>query len=227
MKKLIAVIAAIVALGLALKNLPIQEWFLASRSWIDALGFWGPAAVVLAYALLTIAMIPGSALTLGSGLIFGLWKGVVVAILGANIGALGAFFLARTVLRSRAEHLAGQNPKFKVIDAAIGREGFKLMLLLRLSPAFPFTILNMLAGLTRITPGAYVSANLLGMLPGTFMYVYLGTLGEAATGAASTSQLALKLVGLVATIVVTVVLTKIAKRSLEEIQVPAVVGKPQ
>ncbi len=126
--------------------------------------------------------------------------------------------MARTLLRSKAEALARANPKFDAIDSAIAREGFKIVFLLRLSPVFPFTILNVLLGVTKVTPGAYVLANLLGMLPGTFMYVYLGSLGEAAAGGSSPGQIALKVLGFAATVAVTVYVTRIAKKALTDIQ---------
>ena len=218
MKRFVLLLAAVVILGIVLMFLPVKTWFLASRHWVEALGFWGPAAMALIYATLTIAMIPGSALTLGLGLLFGLWVGVATAVVGANLGALGAFLLARTLLRSKAEALAHASPKFNAIDSAIARQGFKIVLLLRLSPVFPFTILNVLLGVSKVTTGAYVLANLLGMLPGTFLYVYLGSLGEAATGGNSLGQIALKVGGLAATVAVTVFVTRIAKKALVDIQ---------
>ncbi len=91
MKRFLPLLAVVVALGVCFLFLPVKSWFLASRHWVEALGFWGPAVMALVYATLTVAMIPGSALTLGLGLLFGLWVGVATAVVGANLGALGAF----------------------------------------------------------------------------------------------------------------------------------------
>ncbi len=215
MKKFALIIGIVIVMSLGFMLLPVKDWFLAARGWIDGLGIWGPAAVAAAYAVLTVAMIPGSALTIGSGLIFGFWKGFAVVTVGANLGALGAFLLARTLFRERAEALARGQKTFRAVDSAIAREGFRIVLLLRLSPVFPFTVLNVLLGVTGISAASYVLANLIGMLPGTLMFVYLGTLGEAAAGTQSLGQTVLRIVGLAATVVVTVVITRIARRALK------------
>src|SRR4029077_18871969 len=111
--------------------------------------------------------------------------------------------------------------KFRTLDLAIGRQGFKMVFLTRLSPAFPFNFLNYLFGVTAVKTGAYVLANLLGMLPGMFLYVYIGAAArDALVGQANTSmgfyQQILKYVGLLATVAVVVVVTRIARRALRE-----------
>ncbi len=113
-------------------------------------------------------------ITIGAGTLFGLKTGFVVVILGANLGALCSFLLARTFLREKVAAWAAANPRFRSLDQAIGRQGFKMVLLTRLSPVFPFVLLNYFLGLTAVRTGAYILANLIGMLPATFLFVYIG-----------------------------------------------------
>lgn len=212
----------ILALGLGFLFLPLRQWLLQLQGQIEGLGAVGPLVVTLAYIIMTLLLIPGSALTLGASTIFGFWKGMAIVLTGANLGALCAFLLARTLLRAKVAQWAEENPKFAALDRAIGQNGFKMVLLSRLSPAFPFTLLNYLLGVTTVRTGAYVAANLLGMLPGTFLYVYLGATaratlaGEGATTDTGWLQLGLKVVGLLATIAVVVTVTRIARKAIAE-----------
>jgi len=163
-----------------------------------------------------VLLVPGSALTLGAGAIFGLWLGAATVIIGANLGALCSFLLARTFLREKVERWAEANPRFAALDAAIGREGFKMVLLSRLSPVFPFTLLNYFLGLTRVRTGSYVMANLIGMLPGTFLYIYLGaTAREALTDGSSAL---VKVIGLLATIAVVALVTRVARKAMAQVE---------
>jgi uncharacterized membrane protein YdjX (TVP38/TMEM64 family) len=202
----------VLALGVGFLFLPVRQWFIHFQGYIENLGPLGAMVFALTYVVLTIFLVPGSALTLGAGAIFGLWRGAVTVIVGANLGALCSFMLARTFLREKVEQWAKVNPKFAALDRAIGREGFKMILLSRLSPVFPFTLLNYLLGLSKVRVRSYVLANMIGMLPGTFLYVYLGaTAREALTGS---SGLLVKAIGLVATIAVVALVTRTARRAL-------------
>jgi uncharacterized membrane protein YdjX (TVP38/TMEM64 family) len=210
----------VVTAGVGFLFLPIRDWFTQLQSQIVSLGPIGPVVFALSYIVFTVLLIPGSALTIGAGTIFGLWLGAVTVIAGANLGALCSFLLARTFLREKVEQWAGANPKFAALDRAIGREGFKMVLLARLSPVFPFTLLNYLLGLTKVRVGSYVLANLIGMLPGTFLYIYIGAAaGDALSGGSSGAgfwQQALKYAGLLATVAIVVLITRTAHRAMAE-----------
>ncbi len=191
--------------------------------WVDGLGVWGPVAFMLGYAIATVAFVPGSLLTLAAGAIFGIPQGLLVVFIGASLGATAAFFLARTVARKPIEQRLGGNARFAAIDRAVGRQGLKIVTLLRLSPVFPFNMLNYALGLTRVRPRDYVLA-CLGMLPGTLLYVYTGkVVGDVASlaGGAATERGAAYWViaglGLVATVVVTTVVTRTARQALSGI----------
>jgi len=186
--------------------------------WIDQFGIWGPVLFVFLYAGAAVLFIPGSALTLGAGALFGVVKGSILVSLASTLGASLAFLIGRYVARDWVAKKIEDNPKFKAVDEAVGREGWKIVALTRLSPLFPFTFLNYAYGLTKVKFSHYVLASWIGMMPGTVMYVYLGSLARLGVQAeeASGAQLALRIVGLVATIGVTITITKIARKALQE-----------
>ncbi len=231
---LIALSLGIVVVGLL--SLPVREWLVALEAYVRGLGVIGPVIWALVYVVSTVLFIPGSALTLGAGGLFGLMTGFLVVLVGANIGALCAFLLARTLLRDKVANWAAKNAKFKSLDRAIGGQGFKMVFLSRLSPAFPFSLLNYLLGLTAVRAGSYVLANMLGMIPGIFLYVYIGAAArDAIAGQADASagfyQQILKYVGLLATVAVVVIVTRVARKALREAELEQegtmTAGKPR
>ena len=190
--------------------------------WVDGLGIWGPVVFVAGYAGATVAFVPGSVLTLAAGAIFGLVRGVAYVMVGATIGASLAFLVARYIARSAIEQRLQGNNRFAAIDRAVGREGRKIVFLLRLSPVFPFNLLNYALGLTNVRFIDYFIA-CLGMIPGSLLYIYYGKLagdvaqlaGGAAVGRGA-EYYAVLLLGLVATVVVTTIVTRTARRALQE-----------
>src|SRR5690349_21915622 len=216
---LLVIIIAIGALGYLL--LPLRDWSSQFETYIRSLGALGPLLFAFAYMVLTVVLFPASILTLGAGSLFGLKTGFFAALLGANLGALCSFLLARSFLRDRVVRWTAAHPKFRFLDEAIGKQGFKMVLLCRLSPIFPFILLNYFLGLTSVRTAAYVCANLLGMVPAMFLFVYAGaaareTLESQPTGPADFYQQILKYVGLVATLAVFVVITRVARRALRD-----------
>lgn len=194
----------------------------AFAAWVRGLEALGPLAFIAGYILATVAFIPGSLLTLAAGAIFGIAWGTAYVFLGAVLGATAAFLLARGALRGTIERKVAADPRFAAIDRAVAREGRKIVFLLRLSPAFPFNLLNYALGLTRVRLGDYVVASL-GMLPGTLLYVYTGKVaGDVAAiagGAAPARGIGYYAVlglGLAATLAVTILVTRTARRALTE-----------
>src|SRR5215207_9400327 len=162
-------------------------YVLQFAEWVDGLGVWGPVVFILGYAVAAVAFIPGSLLTLAAGIIFGLAKGTVYTLIGATLGASLAFLVARYVARSRIERRIEGNARFAAIDRAVGREGFKIVALLRLSPIFPFNLLNYALGLTRVRFVHYLAASL-AMLPATRLYASSGKAAGSLAAAASGTQ---------------------------------------
>jgi uncharacterized membrane protein YdjX (TVP38/TMEM64 family) len=168
------------------------------------------------YVVATVLFVPGSVLTLGAGAVFGVALGSVCVSISATLGATAAFLVGRYLARDTIARKIEKHEKFATIDRAVADEGWKIVLLTRLSPVFPFTLLNYAFGLTRVKLSHYVLASWLGMIPGTVMYVYLGSLINVGAGhrQRTTGEWILYGVGLLATVTVTVFVTRLAKRAL-------------
>jgi uncharacterized membrane protein YdjX (TVP38/TMEM64 family) len=209
-------LAVAVALIVAAKYLGVQDLLKQALDWVGQLGPWGPVLFIAVYIVATVLFIPGSAMTLGAGAIFGLAWGSVYVSIGSTLGATAAFLVGRYLLRNAIARKIEGNERFAAIDQAVASEGWKIVGLTRLSPVFPFTLLNYAFGLTRVKLSHYVLASWIGMMPGTVMYVYLGSLAKAATGerTRTAGEWVLYGVGLLATVVVTVFVTRIAKQAL-------------
>src|SRR5712691_872607 len=205
-----------VALVLAVKYFHVQDLLKEALDWIGKLGPWGPVIFVGVYVVATVFFIPGSVVTLGAGAVFGVVLGSVCVSISATLGATAAFLVGRYLARDAIARKIEKNEKFTTIDRAVANEGWKIVFLTRLSPVFPFTLLNYAFGLTRVTLSQYVLASWIGMMPGTVMYVYLGSLVNVGAGhrQRTTGEWVLYGVGLLATMVVTVFVTRLAKKAL-------------
>lgn len=210
----------LVALSFASALLPLKDWIKSVTDWVEHLGPLGFFVFIGIYAVATVIFVPGSLLTIAAGLVFGLGLGTLVAWLGAVIGSTFAFLIARYLARSKIEEKTKNNAKFKAIDGAIGKQGWKIIGLLRLSPLIPFNASNYFYGVTAIGFWPYVLASAAGMLPGTLLYVYLGAAGQAGLGGGAQQHSPLEYtffgLGFLATIVVTIIVTRIAKKALKE-----------
>jgi uncharacterized membrane protein YdjX (TVP38/TMEM64 family) len=221
--KLGALLAAVAAVVVLARMLPLAVWLEAFNQRVVGLGVLGMVLFALIYAAATVLLVPGSVLTLAAGASFGLLPGFVSVLFGATLGAAGAFLVSRHLARKRVESWIQRKPSFVAVDGAVAREGWKIVFLTRLSPVFPFNFQNYAYGLTNVPFWHYVLASWIGMIPGTFLFVYLGTLGRSGLEAASGSgggvqivRLALQAVGLLATLAVTILITRTAKRALRE-----------
>jgi uncharacterized membrane protein YdjX (TVP38/TMEM64 family) len=194
----------------------MNELLTNALNWVEQLGPMGPALFILIYIAACVLFIPGSALTLGAGAIFGVARGSIIVSVGSTLGATAAFLVGRYIARDWIARKIEKNEKFAAIDQAVGAEGWKIVGLTRLSPVFPFSLLNYAYGLTKVSLRDYVLASWIGMMPGTVMYVYLGSLARLGIEAqsATTAQTVLKVVGLLATVAVTVYVTRVAKKAL-------------
>src|SRR5262245_11169461 len=220
--RLVLLALVLVALLVAVRVLPINDWLQRLVLWIREAGLTGMAVFVAAYVVACILLVPGVILTLGAGFAYGVVVGVPLVWVSANLGAAVAFLLGRTLARERIAARVAGNARFAAIDRAVGREGLKIVLLTRLSPVFPFNLLNYAYGLTRLPFRDYLIGSLVCRVPGTAMYVYLGSLvrsvSQLASGAPSggMAKQALTFLGFAATVAVTVVITRIARRALDE-----------
>ncbi len=214
----------VVALGVVIALARIGGGYVPQfAEWVNGLGFWGPVVFILGYAVAAVAFLPGSVLTLAAGAIFGLGAGVVYVFIAAVLGSSAAFLVSRYLARAAIEKRLAGNARFAAIDRAVGAQGRKIVFLLRLSPVFPFNLLNYALGLTQVRFTDYLIASL-GMLPGTLLYVYYGKLaGDVAAlagGAAvekGTGYYAVLAIGLIATVAVTTVVTRTARKALKDV----------
>ena len=229
-------LAVLIMIGIILAAAPVEAQEVANSSgfspkallcnnalpWIESLGITGAIAFMVIYIIATVAFLPGSILTLAGGAIFGLFWGSIYVFLGATIGATLAFLVGRYLARGWISKKIAGNSKFAAIDNAVGDEGLKIVFLTRLSPIFPFNLLNYGLGVTGVALKDYVLASV-GMIPGTIMYVYFGSLGNINTicngggaDANPVAQWAIRIVGLIATVAVTLYVTKIARKALDK-----------
>lgn len=223
--KLVIFLLVLSALLFSLQFFDIKENLKSALNWIANSGVWGILGFVVLYILSCIFFLPGSILTLGAGAIFGVVKGTVIVSAAATAGATCAFLVGRTIARNWVEKKIEGNEKFKTIDDAVAKEGWKIVGLTRLSPIFPFNLLNYAYGVTKVSLRDYFFASWFGMLPGTVMYVYIGSIAGELTGAATgvgvahslgAAQWTVRFIGLLATIAVTIYITRIAKKALKK-----------
>jgi uncharacterized membrane protein YdjX (TVP38/TMEM64 family) len=222
---LLAIASLLGILILASKSFDVQEILRNILIQIDRLGFWGPVAFIATYNLATVLFIPGSVLTLGGGVIFGLWWGSIYVFVAATLGATFAFSIGRYLSRDRVLRYMQGHPKFQALDRAVSQQGLKIVFLTRLCPLFPFNLLNYALGITRVSLKDYVLGSF-GMIPGIILYVYSGSLvGDISAIGASTGctipqtsalQWSMNIIGFLATAAVTVSITRIARKALEE-----------
>ncbi len=216
-RKLALLLLATTLLLVAAKIFNAQAALKDALDWIRSLGTEGILAFILIYIAACVLFLPGSVLTLGAGAIFGVVKGSLIVSIASTLGATCAFLIGRYLARKGVESKISSNLKFKAVDDAVAKEGWKIVGLTRLSPIFPFNLLNYAYGVTKVSLRDYVLASWMGMMPGTVMFVYIGSLaGEVARGAAGPAQWALRIVGFMATVAVTLYITRIAKRALAQ-----------
>ena len=208
--------ALLVAAFLAWFFLPVSEWTQALERCFRGLGPLGVVAFGLAYIVGTVVLAPGSAMSILAGVVFG-WWGMPIVLVSAWIGTCIAFLLARYVARDAVASLLESRPKLRAVDQAVDEEGWKVVALLRLSPAVPFGLQNYLFGITSVGFWPYATATLGGIIPGTALYVSLGALGRgAATGSSAGGAIGWILLGLgiLATVGVTVLVCRKANATL-------------
>lgn len=219
-KTRLLLVVLVLALLAAAFFLPLAEWTTSLAERARETGGLGVAMFFVAYVAATVAVLPGSILTLAAGFAYGPGWGLAIASPASVAGATAAFLLGRTLLHDWAVRKTSDSARARAISRAVEREGFKLVLLLRLSPLVPFNLLNYALSLSNVRVGTYVVASALGMLPGTALYVYLGSLAPTAAQLSTAAEgggaghTVLYIAGLVATIAVVVIATRAARRAL-------------
>lgn len=221
MALLLATDPALAQKSTAAEGFNIQQTFRNTLEWINSLGPVGAIAFVALYIVTTVALLPGSIVTLGAGVVFGVGLGAIYVFVGSTLGATAAFLIGRYFARDWVYKKIASNEKFRAIDAAVAEEGLKIVLLTRLSPIFPFNLLNYAFGVTGVSLKDYV-LGCFGMFPGTIMYVYMGSLAGSCALIGTENQpkdavaeWTMRILGFIATVAVTVYITRIARKALE------------
>jgi uncharacterized membrane protein YdjX (TVP38/TMEM64 family) len=221
-RKLVSWVLLIGCVLVLARYLHVQGFLRSALGWIRDLGPWGAAIFVGLYILATVFFLPGSILTLGAGAVFGVIQGSLLVSVASTLGATAAFLVGRHLARGWVSKQIAGNATFAAIDDAVAQEGWKIVGLTRLSPVFPFNLLNYAFGVTRVSARDYVLASWIGMMPGTLMYVYIGSLaGSLATLGAeqrvrTPAEWGLYIVGLLATVTVTLHVTRLARGALRK-----------
>jgi len=200
-----------------------RDTIAAFLKWVQQTGPWGAALFGVAYIPAAVLLVPASVMTLGAGFVFGVAKGTAIASLGSTAGAAAAFIVARTVGHDFVVRRTAAWPTLDAVTRAVESDAFKVVLLTRLSPLFPFNLLNYAFGLSSVPFRTYLLASWIGMLPGTMMYTYLGSAAQTVPALLAgdlhrtQGQQVLFGVGLVATGAVTFLITRTARRALRTI----------
>ncbi|MGB3512558.1 MAG: TVP38/TMEM64 family protein [Microcoleaceae cyanobacterium] len=215
----------VASLIITVKYFNIPEILRSILIWIESLGLWSPVTFVIIYNVATLLFIPGSVLTLGGGVIFGVIWGSIYVFIASTLGATIAFMVGRYISRDWICKQFERHPKFKAIDRAVVTQGLKIVFLTRLCPLFPFNLLNYAFGVMQVSLKDYILGSI-GMIPGTIMYVYIGSfVGDIALIGTSQQPTSLEaevmkwiinIVGFVATVLVTIYISRVAKKALEE-----------
>lgn len=215
-------LTVVAVLALVLLGRQLGSYVVGFASWVEGLGGWGPVVFMLGYVVATLAFVPGSILTMAAGALFGLLWGTLWVAIAATAGAALAFLTARHLARDAVERRLEGDRRFVAIDRAVASQGLKIVFLMRLSPVFPFNLLNYALGLTQVKFRDFLLASV-GMLPGTFLYVYYGKAIGSLAALASGSRVEQGpekwiglWVGLAATAAVTFYITHIARKALQE-----------
>jgi uncharacterized membrane protein YdjX (TVP38/TMEM64 family) len=216
-KGLLIVIAlgAIAAAALWL-DLPAHSRVALQRAlaWSAQLGAWAPLIFILVYIVACVAVLPAAILTLGAGALFGVVRGSIYVSIGATLGATAAFLVGRYLARDWVTRRLAAYPKFAAIDHAVAGEGWRIVFLTRLCPLFPFFLLNYAFGLTRVSLRHFVLATWIGIMPGSTLVVYIGSLANSAAKADSNAGWIKAGFILVTAIVGVAYITQIARRAL-------------
>ncbi len=175
-KRLVIGVVVLSAVVWALRNLKIPDCT-TIQAYLESWGVWAPVLFIVLYVIATIAFIPGLLVTMMSGLAFGPWWGTLIVSIGSTFGATLAFVIARYVARESIESFLSKQAWFGKFKNSIEENGFNFVLFVRLVPLFPFNGLNYACGLVPLKMKDYILGSMIGMLPGTFAYVYLGATG--------------------------------------------------
>ncbi len=217
---ILILLAVIAGFTLGTLDQTLADWAARLLTYVRGLGAWGPVVIVVTMMVVCVTSLPGAPLTLGCGFLFGVWKGTLIATAGATLGASAAYVLGRTFARNWVKRSISRRARFARLDRATQHHGFMIVLLSRLSPLFPFNLLNYAFSVTAVKFRDYFFATMIGVIPACFVWVYMGTfmktIAEVATGKVDPSTVKpwVLVLSLVITLIAMVVLAYVAKKML-------------
>ena len=192
----------------------------AIEKWIADLGFWGPVVFVVLVAVCTMVFLPDTPFAIAGGVVFGLWWGTMLLTIAAFINAALTYCLSRNLLRGQVEKWLERSPKLAAIQRAASHQGVRFLLLLRLTPVSAVAVSNLL-GAAGIRFAPFIIA-CVGLIPGLFVEVYLGSIAKHVTktaggvSAASTTETSIRIAGLLVCFIVLALITRAARKALSE-----------
>jgi uncharacterized membrane protein YdjX (TVP38/TMEM64 family) len=210
---LLAIIAAAIYFGVPTRA---QDLLRGALDAVRELGTWGPVTFILLYVVACVALLPASILTMGGGALYGVLWGSIYVSIAATLGATAAFLVGRYLARDWIIRKVGANPSFVAIDRAVADEGWRIVLLTRLCPLFPFFLLNYAFGLTRISLRHYVLATWMGIIPGSMLFVYLGSLANTGSRQPGAMGWAWRLFILFTALAAVSYIARVARRALSK-----------
>ena len=201
-------------------TLPLDVAVGTLRSWAEAGGAIEMAGVGAAYVVLALLFVPGAALTMVTGAVFGIGEGLVVVAIATSVADAAAFLLGRYVARDAVVRLMDRYPRFKIVDRTISHGGWRIVALIRLNPTIPYSASNYLFGVTGVPFLPFFISSGIFTLPGAFAYLYLGYVGAETLGSSGRNPVewALLVLGLLVTIVALVYVTVLARRELADLE---------
>src|SRR4051812_15296191 len=170
----LAVVLGVVLVALLLRNVALASHLRAAATGVRSLGPWAPVAFVVAYILNVLLLLPGAPLTVAAGFVFGTFEGSLVVSVASTIAAAAAFAIGRRFARERMRRRMQHDARLRRIDAAVSRDGWRVVALLRVSPLLPFTPSNVYYGSTGLRFWPFLLATWAAMLPGIVAHVALG-----------------------------------------------------
>lgn len=217
---ILILLAVIAGFTLGTLDQTLADWAARLLTYVRGLGAWGPVVIVVTMMVVCVTSLPGAPLTLGCGFLFGVWKGTLIATAGATLGASAAYVLGRTFARNWVKRSISRRARFARLDRATQHHGFTIVLLSRLSPLFPFNLLNYAFSVTAVKFRDYFVATMIGVIPACFVWVYMGTfmktIAEVATGKVDPATVKpwVLVLSLVITLIAMVILAYVAKKML-------------
>ena len=200
----------------------VEEAVSSLRAWADARGAGGMVGFGAAYALLALLFVPGAVLTMAAGAVYGVGWGLVVVAVATTVADAAAFLLGRHVARAAVLRLMDRYPRFRIVDRAVSRGGWRIVALVRLNPTLPYSASNYLFGVTGVPFLTFLAASAVFTLPGAWAYLYAGFVGVETLGgdARTTAEWAVLLFGLAVTVAAIAYVTVLARRALDEMHGP-------